>query len=111
MRGAAPSQVTLVVEDSVLSGNVRVPQGSYQIRYAGNGLHAHDDELEDFSAVAIDREIAWLHEERRGLDAIDGPFATLQATIHEINADTQKLSPSAARSLTWPATPRSQPSR
>src|SRR5437762_5117801 len=38
---------------------------------AGNGLHAHDDELEDFSAVAIDREIAWLHEERRGLDAID----------------------------------------
>jgi hypothetical protein len=40
VRGAAPSQVTLVVEDGVLSGNVRVPQGSYQIRYAGNGLHA-----------------------------------------------------------------------
>ena len=40
VRGAAPSQVTLVVEDGVVSGNVRVPQGSYQIRYAGNGLHA-----------------------------------------------------------------------
>src|SRR5689334_20726137 len=38
--GAAPSQVTLVVEDGIVSGNVRVPRGSYQIRYAGNGLHA-----------------------------------------------------------------------
>jgi len=38
---------------------------------AGNGLHAHDDALEDFSAAAIAREIEWLRTFRRRLDAVD----------------------------------------
>src|SRR6185369_16261164 len=38
---------------------------------AGNGLHAHDDELEDFSAAAIRSEVDWLRDTRRQLDAID----------------------------------------
>ena len=39
---------------------------------AGNGLHAHDDTLEDFSAAAIASEIDWLRAMRRRGDAIDG---------------------------------------
>lgn len=38
---------------------------------AGNGLHSHDGELEDFSAAAVAREIAWLHGERARLAAFD----------------------------------------
>jgi uncharacterized protein (DUF885 family) len=38
---------------------------------AGNGLHGHDGELEDFSAPAIAKETAWLHGVRRDLDAFD----------------------------------------
>jgi uncharacterized protein (DUF885 family) len=38
---------------------------------AGNGLHAHDGELEDFSAPAIAAEIDWLRGVRRRVDAID----------------------------------------
>jgi uncharacterized protein (DUF885 family) len=38
---------------------------------AGNGLHGHDDMLEDFSSSAIASEIGWLHDVRRSLDAID----------------------------------------
>ena len=38
---------------------------------AGNGLHAHDAALEDFSAVAIAREIEWLRTFRGRLDAVD----------------------------------------
>ena len=34
------SQVVLVVKNNVVSGNIRLPRGFYQIRYAGNGLHA-----------------------------------------------------------------------
>ena len=33
------SQITLVVEDSVLVGNIRVPDASYQVRYIGEGVH------------------------------------------------------------------------
>jgi hypothetical protein len=33
------SQITLVVEDSVLVGNVRVHDASYQVRYIGEGVH------------------------------------------------------------------------
>ena len=36
---------------------------------AGNGLHAHDDELEDFSAATIAAELDWLRAERRALGA------------------------------------------
>jgi uncharacterized protein (DUF885 family) len=38
---------------------------------AGNGLHDHDGELEDFSAASIAAEIKWLHSVRRALDAMD----------------------------------------
>jgi uncharacterized protein (DUF885 family) len=38
---------------------------------AGNGLHAHDDRLEDFSQASIKEEIDWLRSVRRSLDAMD----------------------------------------
>src|SRR5207245_6212934 len=38
---------------------------------AGNGLHAHDDRLEDFSPASIKQEIDWLHSVRRTLEAMD----------------------------------------
>ena len=38
---------------------------------AGNGLHAHDGLLEDFSAGAVATEIDWLRSERSRLDALD----------------------------------------
>jgi len=38
---------------------------------AGNGLHGHDDELEDFSAAAIKTELDWLRTVRAKLDALD----------------------------------------
>jgi uncharacterized protein (DUF885 family) len=38
---------------------------------AGNGLHGHDDALEDFSAGAIASEVAWLRAYRARLDALD----------------------------------------
>jgi hypothetical protein len=37
----------------------------------GNGIHAHDGELEDFSALAIAAEIDWLRGFRRRIDAVD----------------------------------------
>src|SRR5436190_13009942 len=37
---------------------------------AGNGLHAHDDTLEDFSAPAIAAEIGWLRSMRGRIDAV-----------------------------------------
>lgn len=38
---------------------------------AGNGLHQHDAELEDFSAHSVAREIRWLKAERRVLAQFD----------------------------------------
>jgi uncharacterized protein (DUF885 family) len=38
---------------------------------AGNGLHAHDGELEDFSAASIAAELKWLRASRKQLDAFD----------------------------------------
>ena len=38
---------------------------------AGNGIHAHDAMLDDFSAGAIAAEVEWLHAFRRRLDAIE----------------------------------------
>jgi uncharacterized protein (DUF885 family) len=43
---------------------------------AGNGLHAHDDALENFSAEAIASEIAWLRSTRTKLDAFDASALT-----------------------------------
>jgi uncharacterized protein (DUF885 family) len=37
----------------------------------GNGLHAHDGELEDFSAPSIAKELGWLRATRRQLDGLD----------------------------------------
>src|SRR5262245_60090839 len=43
---------------------------------AGNGLHAHDGLLEDFSAAAVAAEIDWLRSTRSRLDAMDpGPLS------------------------------------
>jgi uncharacterized protein (DUF885 family) len=38
---------------------------------AGNGLHAHDGQMEDFSASAIASEIEWFRSVRQKLDALD----------------------------------------
>ncbi len=38
---------------------------------AGNGLHAHDGQLEDFSAASIAAEVKWLTAERQSLDRLD----------------------------------------
>src|SRR4030095_9697708 len=58
---------------------------------AGNGIHAHDGELEDFAAPAIAAEIDWLRGFRRRIDAVDPVALTpdervdrriLQSVIH-----------------------------
>jgi uncharacterized protein (DUF885 family) len=38
---------------------------------AGNGIHAHDATLEDFSAGAVAAEVAWLRAFRQRLDAVN----------------------------------------
>jgi uncharacterized protein (DUF885 family) len=38
---------------------------------AGNGLHGHDGQLEDFSAASIAAELRWLRTARQGLVVID----------------------------------------
>ena len=38
---------------------------------AGNGIHAHDGQLEDFSAASIAAEVKWLTAERQSLDRVD----------------------------------------
>jgi uncharacterized protein (DUF885 family) len=38
---------------------------------AGNGIHSHDDALEDFSAGAVAAEVSWLRAFRSRLDAVD----------------------------------------
>src|SRR5262245_1049907 len=38
---------------------------------AGNGLHAHDASLEDFSAAAVATEVDWLRAFRTRLDAVN----------------------------------------
>jgi uncharacterized protein (DUF885 family) len=43
---------------------------------AGNGIHAHDALLEDFSAGAIAAEVEWLRAFRRRLDAVDSVALT-----------------------------------
>ena len=36
----ALSSVILVAEDEIMAGNISLPGGFYQVRYAGNGIHA-----------------------------------------------------------------------
>jgi uncharacterized protein (DUF885 family) len=38
---------------------------------AGNGLHAHDGQLEDFSAASIAAEVKWLKATRQSLDRLE----------------------------------------
>jgi hypothetical protein len=38
---------------------------------AGNGLHRHYGELEDFAAASIAKELRWLHATRNALDTFD----------------------------------------
>jgi uncharacterized protein (DUF885 family) len=65
--GARPaSEFSRLVDDYLEQFSRRHPSIA-----AGNGLHAHDDELEDFSASAIASETVWLRSVRTRLDAID----------------------------------------
>src|SRR4051812_3368130 len=48
---------------------------------AGNGIHVHDERLEDFSAAAVAREIGWLRDTRRQLDAIDASRLTADERV------------------------------
>ena len=43
---------------------------------AGNGLHGHDGELEDFSAASVAAEIKWLHSAREQFAALDANTLT-----------------------------------
>jgi len=40
LKGVEHSQVILVVDDGIMSGNITLPGAFYQVRYAGNGVHA-----------------------------------------------------------------------
>ena len=40
IEGIDKSQVTLVIEDTVMAGNIRLPGAYFQVRYAGSGLHS-----------------------------------------------------------------------
>jgi uncharacterized protein (DUF885 family) len=48
---------------------------------AGNGLHAHDGDLEDLSAGAISAEVDWLRGVRRQLDATDSAALTADEQV------------------------------
>jgi hypothetical protein len=40
IEGIDKSQVTLVIEDAVMAGNIRLPGAYFQVRYVGPGLHS-----------------------------------------------------------------------
>jgi len=40
LEGVEHSQVILVVKEGLMAGNIVVPKVFYQVRYAGNGVHA-----------------------------------------------------------------------
>ncbi|HEY1491196.1 MAG TPA: DUF885 family protein, partial [Steroidobacteraceae bacterium] len=48
---------------------------------AGNGLHGHDGELEDFSSASISAEIKWLHAARGRFAALDPATLTLDERV------------------------------
>ena len=48
---------------------------------AGNGVHSHDGELEDFSAASIAAEITWLHSVRSQLNALDAGTLTADERV------------------------------
>ena len=48
---------------------------------AGNGIHGHDDRLEDFSAAAIAAEVAWLHAFAARAQAVDPQALTADERV------------------------------
>ncbi len=48
---------------------------------AGNGLHGHDGELEDFSAASIAAEVTWLRGARQRFAALDPAGLTLDERV------------------------------
>jgi len=64
--GAQGRPLTALVDDYLEQFAARHPSIA-----AGNGLHQHDDRLEDFSATAIADEVAWLRGFRGRLNAVD----------------------------------------
>ncbi len=48
---------------------------------AGNGLHGHDGELEDFSSASIAAEVTWLHAQRRSFAALDAAALSLDERV------------------------------
>ncbi len=40
LKGVEHSQVILVIDDGIMSGNITLPGAFYQVRYGGNGVHA-----------------------------------------------------------------------
>jgi len=48
---------------------------------AGNGLHGHDGELEDFSSRNVAKEAVWLHDCRRALDAMSEHGLTVDERV------------------------------
>jgi uncharacterized protein (DUF885 family) len=73
--GAAPSFAVMV--DTYLD---RFGQFHPSIA-AGNGLHGHDGELEDFSAASIAAEVIWLHSVRSRLNALDARALTADERV------------------------------
>jgi len=63
---AASSQLSALVDEYLDQFALRHPSIA-----AGNGIHAHDDVLEDFSAGAIATEVEWLRAYRPRLEAVD----------------------------------------
>jgi len=78
-RGAVaskPSGFPALVDDYLEQFSLRHPSIA-----AGNGLHAHDGDLEDFSAGAIAVEVDWLRGVRRRLDATDPAALTADEQV------------------------------
>lgn len=48
---------------------------------AGNGIHTHDGDLEDFSESTIADEVKWLHATRARLDTIDASRLTADERV------------------------------
>jgi hypothetical protein len=64
----SPARVTFA---SFVDGYLDHFGGFHPSIAAGNGLHRHDGELEDFSAASIAKELRWLHATRNALDTFD----------------------------------------
>jgi uncharacterized protein (DUF885 family) len=65
-RGTPPPSFANMVDEYLDQFALRHPSIA-----AGNGIHAHDDALEDFSVAAVAAEVSWLREFRARLDAVD----------------------------------------